>query len=216
MEKLAAAYRAQFDIPVVGITGSVGKTTAKEMISAVLEQRYRTLKTEGNLNNRYGIPMMLSRLDESCQAAVIEMGISEFGEMHHLAHMVQPTVAVYTVIGHAHLEFLQDLDGVLRAKTEMLDDIPETAPVLVNGESASASEITCGALQDLKRAKIIGTRTYGKGLVQVPNIDLPYNANLKLTTSRYYLPSGRMKRLPPELPIFEMSGAGGNWYGRTG
>ena len=143
MEKLAAAYRAQFDIPVVGITGSVGKTTAKEMISAVLEQRYRTLKTEGNLNNRYGIPMMLSRLDESCQAAVIEMGISEFGEMHHLAHMVQPTVAVYTVIGHAHLEFLQDLDGVLRAKTEMLDDIPETAPVLVNGDDERLAAFPC-------------------------------------------------------------------------
>lgn len=143
MEKLAAAYRAQFDIPVVGITGSVGKTTAKEMISAVLEQRFRTLKTEGNLNNRLGVPMMLSRLNESHQAAVIEMGISEFGEMHHLAGMVQPTAAVFTVIGHAHLEFLQDLDGVLRAKTEMLDDIPETAPVLVNGDDEKLAAFSC-------------------------------------------------------------------------
>ena len=96
------------------------------MISSVLEQRYRTLKTEGNLNNRIGVPMMLSRLDQSHQAAVIEMGISEFGEMHHLARMVKPTVAVFTVIGHAHLEFLKDLDGVLRAKTEMLDDMPSS------------------------------------------------------------------------------------------
>ena len=143
MEKLAAAYRAQFDIPVVGITGSVGKTTAKEMISSVLEQRYRTLKTEGNLNNRIGVPMMLSRLDQSHQAAVIEMGISEFGEMHHLARMVKPTVAVFTVIGHAHLEFLKDLDGVLRAKTEMLDDMAETAPVLVNGDDEKLASLSC-------------------------------------------------------------------------
>jgi len=143
MEKLAAAYRAQFDIPMIGITGSVGKTTAKEMISAVLEQRYRILKTEGNLNNRYGVSMMLSRLNESHQAAVIEMGISEFGEMHRLARMVRPTAAVFTVIGHAHLEFLQDLDGVLRAKTEMLDDMTETAPVLVNGDDEKLAAFSC-------------------------------------------------------------------------
>ena len=143
MEKLAAAYREQFDIPVIGITGSVGKTTAKEMISAVLEQRFRILKTEGNLNNRYGVSMMLSRLDSSHQAAVIEMGISEFGEMHRLARMVRPTMAVFTVIGHAHLEFLQDLDGVLRAKSEMLDEMTATAPVIVNGDDKKLASLSC-------------------------------------------------------------------------
>ena len=142
-EKIAAAYREQFDIPVVGITGSVGKTTAKEMIAAVLEQRFHTLKTEGNFNNRISIPMMLSRLDSSHEAAVIEMGISEFDEMRMLARMVQPTMAVYTVIGHAHLEFLQDLDGVLRAKTEMLETLPETAPVLVNGDDEKLRAFSC-------------------------------------------------------------------------
>ena len=143
MEKLAAAYREQFDIPIIGITGSVGKTTAKEMISAVLQQRFRLLKTEGNLNNRYGVSMMLSRLNSSYQAAVIEMGISEFGEMHRLARMVRPTMAVFTVIGHAHLEFLHDLDGVLRAKTEMLDEMAETAPVIVNGDDEKLSRFPC-------------------------------------------------------------------------
>ena len=143
MEKLAGAYRAQFDIPVIGITGSVGKTTAKEMIAAVLGQRFHILKTEGNLNNRYGVSMMLSRLDSSYQAAVIEMGISEFGEMHHLARMVRPTIAVYTNIGHAHLEFLRDLNGVLQAKTEMLDEMDETAPVVVNGDDDKLAGLCC-------------------------------------------------------------------------
>ena len=143
LEKIAAGYRAQFEIPLIGITGSVGKTTAKEMISAVLEQRFRILKTEGNLNNQIGIPMMLSRLDDSHQAAVIEMGISGFGEMTALTKMVRPTFAVFTVIGHAHLEFLGDLDGVLRAKSEMLDFIPRTAPVVLNGDDELLRSLTC-------------------------------------------------------------------------
>ncbi len=143
LEKLAAAYRGDFDIPVVGVTGSVGKTTAKEMIAAVLSEGYRTLRTEGNLNNQIGIPMMLSRLREEHQAAVIEMGISGFGEMRLLSAMVRPTMAVYTVIGHAHLEFLHDLEGVLRAKTEMLETLPETAPVFVNGDDPMLRSLQC-------------------------------------------------------------------------
>ena len=143
LEQIAAGYRSDFDLPVVGITGSVGKTTAKEMIAAVLEQRFRTLKTEGNLNNRYGVPMMLSKLGSEDEAAVIEMGISEFGEMRLLTRMVQPTIAVYTTIGHAHLEFLHDLDGVLRAKTEMLELMPETAPVVVNGDDEKLRDLQC-------------------------------------------------------------------------
>ena len=103
LESLAKAYREGFSLPLVGITGSVGKTTAKEMISSVLAQRFRTLKTEGNLNNQIGVPMMLSRLDSTYQAAVIELGISGFGEMSLLADMARPTMAVFTVIGHAHL-----------------------------------------------------------------------------------------------------------------
>lgn len=143
VEKLAAAYRRRFDIPVVGITGSVGKTTAKEMISAVLGQHFRLIKTEGNLNNQIGVPMMLSRFKEEHEAAVIEMGISNFGEMSCLAEMVRPTVAVFTVIGHAHLEFLHDLDGVLRAKTEMLEYMQDTSPVVLNGDDPMLAALQC-------------------------------------------------------------------------
>lgn len=143
LESLAKAYREGFSLPLVGITGSVGKTTAKEMISSVLAQRFRTLKTEGNLNNQIGVPMMLSRLDSTYQAAVIELGISGFGEMSLLADMARPTMAVFTVIGHAHLEFLHDLDGVLRAKTEMLDYLPDDAAVIVNGDDEKLWNMQC-------------------------------------------------------------------------
>ena len=118
LEQLCAAYRESLSLPVVGITGSVGKTTAKEMVWSVLSQKLKVLKTEGNLNNQIGVPMTLSRITHDHQAAVVEMGISGFGEMTELARMARPTVAVFTVIGHAHLEFLHDLEGVFRAKTE--------------------------------------------------------------------------------------------------
>ena len=147
LERIAAAYRQDLAIPVVGVTGSVGKTSAKEMIAAVLSQRLRVLKTEGNFNNQIGVPMTLSRVEPEHQAAVVEMGISGFGEMRALAEIARPTMAVYTVIGYAHLEFLHDLDGVLRAKTEMLELLPEDAPVIVNGDDEK--------LRTLRRRRLI-------------------------------------------------------------
>lgn len=143
LEKIAAAYRRTLHIPVVGITGSVGKTTAKEMIASVLSQRFRTLKTEGNLNNQIGVPMTVSRIEPEHEAAVVEMGISGFGEMTELAEIARPTVAVFTVIGRAHLEFLHDLEGVFRAKTEMLAFLPEDGVVICNGDDAMLRKLTC-------------------------------------------------------------------------
>lgn len=143
LEAIVRAYREKFNIPVVGVTGSVGKTTAKEMIWAVLSRRMNTLKTEGNLNNQIGVPMTLSRLTPAHEAAVVEMGISGFGEMRVLASMARPTVAVFTGIGHAHLEFLHDLDGVFRAKTEMIDFLPPDGTVIINGDDAKLRALRC-------------------------------------------------------------------------
>ena len=143
LEQIAAAYRKTLSLPVIGITGSVGKTSAKEMIAAVLSQRLRVLKTEGNFNNQIGVPMTVSRIAPEHEAAVVEMGISGFGEMRALAGIARPTMAVYTVIGYAHLEFLHDLDGVLRAKTEMLELLPEDAPVIVNGDDEKLRGLKC-------------------------------------------------------------------------
>ena len=121
LEDLIADFRDALEIPIVGISGSVGKTTTKEMISCVLERKFRVLKTEGNLNNTIGVPMTMSRIQPEHEVAVVEMGINHFGEMTHLARMVRPTIMVYTNIGHAHLEFLGDRAGVFKAKTEVLD-----------------------------------------------------------------------------------------------
>ncbi|PKM72443.1 MAG: UDP-N-acetylmuramoylalanyl-D-glutamyl-2, 6-diaminopimelate--D-alanyl-D-alanine ligase [Firmicutes bacterium HGW-Firmicutes-16] len=141
--ELAAFYRRQFDIPVLGITGSVGKTTAKEMISAVLSRRFRVHKTAKNLNNDLGVPLTLFGLNESHEFAVIEMGISHFGEMKRLAEIVHPNMALYTTIGFAHLEFLGDFDGVLKAKTEMLEYLPENGIVFINGDDETLRKLTC-------------------------------------------------------------------------
>ncbi len=132
----AAWYRGRFDIPFIGVTGSVGKTTAKEMIAAVLSARFDTLKTEKNFNNELGVPMTLFRLRQEHEAAVVEMGISGFGEMTRLTEMVRPDVGVYTLIGDAHLEFLGDRPGVLRAKGEMVAGMPENGVVIANGDDA--------------------------------------------------------------------------------
>lgn len=131
---IAKAYRNKFDIPVVGVSGSVGKTSTKEMLYAVLSQKYKTHKTQGNLNNELGVPLTLLSMPEDTECAVIEMGISDFGEMSRLSQMVQPTICVLTIIGECHLENLGDRDGVLRAKTEMFDFASDNAEYILNGD----------------------------------------------------------------------------------
>ena len=132
--KLAGWYRNLFDVPVVGVTGSVGKTTAKEMIWAVLNRRFRTHKNRMNFNNEISLPLMILEMPEDAQTAVLEMGISGFGEMTRLAGMVRPNLAVITNIGDAHLEFLHDRKGVLRAKTEVFDCMPRDGLAILNGD----------------------------------------------------------------------------------
>lgn len=143
LKTLAAEYRSRFSIPVIGVSGSVGKTTAKEMVASVLGERYNVLKTEKNLNNELGVPLTIFRMEPEHTAAVIEMGISDFGEMTRLAQMVQPTMALYTLIGHAHLEHLHDRAGVLKAKTEMVEYLPEDGTVLLNGDDDLLSVYDC-------------------------------------------------------------------------
>ena len=141
VKKIGKAYREKFDIPIVGVSGSVGKTSTKEMLYAVLSQKFRTHKTQGNLNNELGVPLTLLSMPEDAQAAVIEMGISGFGEMTRLAEMAQPTVCVLTIIGCCHLENLGDRDGVLRAKTEMFIHARDGAAFILNGDDDKLSTV---------------------------------------------------------------------------
>ncbi len=131
---LAAWYRAQFDIPVVQITGSVGKTTTKEMIASVLAQRYKTLKTEANYNNEIGTPMTLLRLDGSYEAAVIETGMDRAGQIRYLGEMVKPSVAVITNIGDMHIEYLGSREGIFRAKCEIFENLSPDGVAVLNGD----------------------------------------------------------------------------------
>ena len=139
LRRIAAFYRLQYTIPFVGVTGSVGKTTAKEMIAAVLSQRWNTLKTDKNFNNELGVPITLFRLRDEHEAAVVEMGISGFGEMTRLTEMVKPDVAVFTLIGDSHLEFLHDREGVLKAKSEIVLGMKSDGLVICNGDDALLS-----------------------------------------------------------------------------
>ena len=131
---LAAYYRGLFDIPVVGIIGSVGKTTAKELTARVLSRRYLTMKTPANYNNELGVPLTLLSLREEHEAAVVEMGISDFGQMRELARMVRPDICVFTSIGYCHLEKLGDLNGVLRAKSEVFEFMEPEGIAVMNGD----------------------------------------------------------------------------------
>jgi UDP-N-acetylmuramoyl-tripeptide--D-alanyl-D-alanine ligase len=141
LKELAAYYRQCLDIKVVGITGSVGKTSTKEMIATVLGQKYSVLKTEGNLNNEIGLPLTIFKIKTEHQVAVLEMGISEFGEMHRLATMANPDICIITNIGLCHLENLKTRDGILKAKTESFDHIREGGIAVLNGDDDKLSTI---------------------------------------------------------------------------
>ncbi len=134
LKAVAGFYRSQLDIKVVGVTGSVGKTSTKEFIAGVLSLRFKVWKTQGNFNNEVGLPLTVLQLREEHQVAVLEMGISDFGEMHRLSEIAKPDICVITNIGQCHLECLKDRDGVLKAKSEILDFWSGSGPVCVNGD----------------------------------------------------------------------------------
>lgn len=133
LKDIAEFYRSTLSIKIIGITGSVGKTSTKEMIASVLGQKYNVLKTEGNFNNEIGLPLTILRIRSEHEAAVVEMGISEFGEMHRIAKVAKPDICVMTNIGQCHLENLIDRDGVLKAKSEIFDFLKPDGKIVLNG-----------------------------------------------------------------------------------
>lgn len=136
LRALASACRDKFPIPFVQITGSVGKTTTKEMISAVLGARLRVYKTPGNFNNDIGTPLTLLGLAPEHQAAVIETGMNHFGEIRYLGEMVRPDIAVISNVGDAHVEFLGSREGILQAKCEILENLKPGGLLVLNGDDA--------------------------------------------------------------------------------
>ena len=143
LRALASWYRGRFTLPVVQITGSAGKTTTKEMVAAVLAQRFETLKTEANYNNHIGAPLTLLRLTPEHRAAVIETGMNHFGEIRYLGEMVRPDIAVITNVGDAHIENLGNTrQGILRAKCEIFENLTPEGIAVLNGDDELLNTVT--------------------------------------------------------------------------
>ncbi len=134
LRDMAASYRSMFSIPSVAITGSVGKTSTKDMVASVLEQHCKALKTEGNFNNEIGLPLTVFRLGAEDKIAIFEMGMSAFGEISRLTRIAAPEVAIITNIGYSHIEHLGSQENILKAKLEILEGLTPSGTVILNGD----------------------------------------------------------------------------------
>ncbi len=134
LQRLAAWYRQSTGVKVIGITGSVGKTTCKEVVSSVLGVKYRVHKTSGNFNNEIGLPLTLLDMPRETEVAVIEMGMSDFGEMRLLSSIARPDMCVMTNIGHSHIGILGSQEGIFKAKSEIFEYMLPDAPAFLNGD----------------------------------------------------------------------------------
>ncbi len=133
-QQLATHHRSRFNIPVVAVTGSNGKTTTKEMVASIMAHRWKLLKTEGNLNNRIGVPQTLFRLNGRHEGAVIEMGVDHIGQTTRLCEIARPTTGVITNIGPDHLESFGSMEGSAQSKAELLDVLPSDGAVVLNAD----------------------------------------------------------------------------------
>lgn len=139
---IAHGYRKMFDIPFIGLTGSVGKTTSKGMIYSVVKKKFNALRTEGNLNNEVGVPRTLFCLEEHHEAAVIEMGMNHFDEISRISKAVEPSIACITNVGTAHIENLGSREGILKAKCEILDGMAKGSTLIINGDNDMLATLT--------------------------------------------------------------------------
>jgi UDP-N-acetylmuramoyl-tripeptide--D-alanyl-D-alanine ligase len=140
LQTLGAAVRRLWAKPLIGVTGSTGKTTTKEAIAHVLSSRFRVLKSEGNFNNHFGLPLMLLKIEPEHEAAVIEMGMSHRGEIAALAKIAQPEVGVVTNVAPVHLEFFKSVAEIARAKYELIESLPAGGTAILNADDEYVSQ----------------------------------------------------------------------------
>jgi UDP-N-acetylmuramoyl-tripeptide--D-alanyl-D-alanine ligase len=140
LQTLATAVRKLWGKPLIGVTGSAGKTTTKEAIAHVLASRFRVLKSEGNFNNHFGLPLMLLKLEPEHEVAVIEIGMSHAGEIRALARIAQPEIGVVTNVAPVHLEFFDSLAAIARAKYELIESLPAGATAVLNADDDYVSQ----------------------------------------------------------------------------
>jgi len=183
LQNLANHHRKQFKIPVIGITGSNGKTTTKELIFAVLSKKYKTLATKGNLNNHIGVPLTLLSLKADTEIAIIEMGANHIGEIEFLSKIAEPTFGIITNIGKAHIEGFGSYEGVIQTKSELYKFIKQNEGILFVNED---DELLMDLSSEINR---IGygenAKSYDFKLVESsPNLKIAWNNNL-ITTNLY-------------------------------
>src|ERR1700729_2632071 len=166
LQTLATAVRKRWGKPLVGVTGSAGKTTTKEAIAHVLATRFRVLKSEGNFNNHFGLPLMLLKIEPEHDVAVIEMGMSHAGEIRALAKIAQPEIGVVTNVAPVHLEFFDSLAGIARAKYELVESLPTNGTAVLNADDEYVSQFG----RDFK-GKVIRYGTCATADVRAENIE---------------------------------------------
>lgn len=197
LKDIAEYYRSQLTIPIVGIAGSVGKTSTKEMIASVLAQKFRVLKTEGNFNNEVGLPLTILKIREEHEVAVVEMGISDFGEMHRLAKIARPDVCVMTNIGLCHLENLKSRDGILKAKSEIFDFLKPDGVIVLNGNDDKLSTIKeVKGVIPMRYFVEDGTAPRYNGAYEVTASDIE-NRGLEGMTAVFHFPEGEQDVVIP-------------------
>jgi UDP-N-acetylmuramoyl-tripeptide--D-alanyl-D-alanine ligase len=144
LQTLATAVRKLWGRPLIGVTGSTGKTTVKEAIAHVLRERWRVLRSEGNFNNHFGLPLMLLKLEPEHDIAVIEMGMSHSGEIRALAKIAQPEIGVVTNVAPVHLEFFESISGIARAKYELIESLPAGGTAVLNADDEYVAQFGRG------------------------------------------------------------------------
>ena len=199
IRRLARYYRDQLSLKIVGIVGSVGKTSTKELVASVLKSHYEVHRTEGNYNNEIGVPLTVFGLRDGHEVAVIEMGISDFGEMTRLGEIVRPDIVLFTNIGPCHLEKLGDLEGVLRAKSEIIPCMPPSGTLVLNGQDEMLGKITINTAGDRKIIR------YGKESKR-DDVYASSIENLGLDGSRFIanFPDGSHYEMTVPLPGYHM------------
>jgi len=196
---MARAWRGNFAIPVVAVTGSAGKTTVKELCAAILGVSRKICLTEGNLNNDIGVPLILMRLDASHEALVIELGANHAGEIANLGAMVEPTIAVITMAGPAHLEGFGSLEGVARAKGELIDSLPADGVAVLNADDRFFPEW---------RRRAGDRPVLSFGFAASADVRLDGAAEVSGAGSRFTIVMPRDRRIEVRLPLLGRANVG--------